>query len=115
MRVHLIVEHALELEPAHVCLKGLSIRFYGTSGGLVIFGFRQLEQLSGVCNALTCPVDLFYCRGEPCALATELLRPLLVRPDGGIFELAPYLLEPLFLLVVLKETPSRRSCAPPGL
>jgi len=108
MRVHLLIEHALELETAHVRLEGLSVRFDGASGCLVVLALGQLQQLRSVGNAFARPINLFYGRSEPCTLATQLLCALLVRPDGRVFELTPDLLQPFFLLVVLKETPVGR-------
>jgi hypothetical protein len=41
---------------------------------------------------------------ETGALATKLLRLVGRIPDGGVFELAPDLVEPLFLVIVFKGT-----------
>jgi hypothetical protein len=112
VRIHLLVEHALELEAAYVRLEGLRIRLDGARGSLVVLAFRQLQQLARIGDALAGAIDLLYGRGEACALATQLLCPLLIGPDRRILELAGDLLEPLLLLVVLKETPEGRRYAP---
>jgi hypothetical protein len=48
-------------------------------------------------------------------LLAEFLRTLRLVPDVRVFELAGDFLEPLFLQIVLKETPSRRQHAPRDL
>jgi hypothetical protein len=112
VRIHLAAEHALELEAAHVRFEALCIGLDVARGSLVAFAFRQRQQLGGIRDPLRCAVDLLDRCRQPRSLSAELLRALLVRPDRGILELAPDLLEPLFLLIVLKETPGGRRCAP---
>jgi hypothetical protein len=51
-------------------------------------------------------------RREACAFLAQFLGNFRLVPDCGVFELAAYFFEPLFLLVVLKETPSRKTCVP---
>jgi hypothetical protein len=51
--------------------------------------------------------DLFELR----ALLTEILGPLRFIPDTGLLELAFYFLEPLVLVVVIKDTSSKSRCA----
>jgi hypothetical protein len=112
VRIHLLVEHALELEPAYIRLESLRVRLDDACGGLVVLALSQLQELGGISDSLAGAIDLLYGRGETRALATQLLRPLLVRPDGWILELAGDFLEPLLLLVVLKETPEEKRYAP---
>jgi hypothetical protein len=49
------------------------------------------------------------------ALPAEFLGPLRVVPDSRLFELAGYFLQPLVLVVVIKDTSSRNRCAPRDL
>jgi hypothetical protein len=49
------------------------------------------------------------------AFPTELLSPVGVVPDTGLFELAGYFLEALMLVVVIKDTSSKTRCAPRDL
>jgi hypothetical protein len=112
VRIHLLVEHALELETANVCLQGHGFGLDIASRRLVVLTLCQLEQLGGIGNSLRRPVNLLYRCSEPCTFAAQLLRTLLVRPDGRLFELAPDLLQPFFFLVVLKGTPEGKRYAP---
>jgi hypothetical protein len=105
VRIHLLIEHPLELETPDIRLQGLGVRFDCSCGLFVVLAFRQLQQLGGVRDSLAGPVDLRYGRSQSCPLATQLLCTLLVRPDARVLELAGDLLEPFLLLVVLKETP----------
>jgi hypothetical protein len=49
------------------------------------------------------------------ALLAELLRTIGVVPDAGLFELANYFLQPLVLVVVIKDTSSKSRYAPRDL
>jgi hypothetical protein len=83
--------------------------------GFVVLALGELEKFGGIADALGGPVDLPDVGGESRPLPSQLLRPLLVRPDRGVLQLAPYLLEAFFLRVVLKETPVRSRFAPRDL
>jgi hypothetical protein len=48
---------------------------------------------------------------KPGAFLAELLRPIRVVPDAGLFELASYFLQALVLVVVIKDTSSKSRCA----
>ena len=76
---------------------------------------RRIEKLHGVRDTLGGTVDFASIGGQLRAFASQFLRPLGLRPDGRVFELTADLFETLFLIVVLKETPVRRRCAPRGL
>ena len=52
VRVHLAVEHALELEAAHLGLEALRVALDVARGGLVVLAFGELEQLGGIGDAL---------------------------------------------------------------
>jgi hypothetical protein len=109
------MEHPLQLEPAHLVLESLRVVVDVTRGSLVAFGLRELEQLGGIGDAFGRTLDLARIGFEACALTPQLLSTLRLGPDGGVFQLAPYLFEALLLAVVLKETPVRSGCAPRGL
>ena len=49
------------------------------------------------------------------ALLAQLLRSIGGIPDSGLLELALYFLQPLMLVVVIKDTSSKRRCARRGL
>jgi hypothetical protein len=115
VRVHLAAEHALELEAADLALEALGILLDVAGGGLVALALGELEQLRRVVDARRGAIDVRDLGGEARALLAELLRPVRLRPDGGVLELPPYLLEALFLAVVLKETPVAKPYARRGL
>jgi hypothetical protein len=111
VRVHLAAEHAFELEPANLAFELLGIAPDVLGGGLITLPLGQLEQLRRIGDALGRAIDLREVGAEAGTLLPELLRPLRLRPDGRVLELPPYLLEALFLAIVLKETPVARRCA----
>jgi hypothetical protein len=99
------VKHALQFELAHAGFQAVRIFLDGGGGRLVVLAFGELEKLGGVADALGYAVDLFELGGELGAFAAELAGFIGVLPDGRIFQLARYFLEPFLLGVVLKETP----------
>jgi hypothetical protein len=111
VRVHLAAKHALELETANLPLEPLRILPDVACSGLVALALGQLQQLLRIADALGGAIDLRDVRAEAGPLFPELLRPFRLRPDRRVLELPPYLLEALFLAVVLKETPVARRCA----
>jgi hypothetical protein len=115
MRVHLAVEHSLELEAANLVLEPLRVFVDVLRGSLVTFRFRELEELRGIRDPFRSALDLACIGFQACPLTAELLRTLGLAPDGGILQLAAYLLEAFLLVVVLKETPVRSGCAPRDL
>jgi hypothetical protein len=115
VRIHRIAEHALQLEPADRGLEPPDVALDLGDCRRVVLALGELEQLLGIADRPGCAVDGLDLRGEPRAFPAELLGLLRQRPDGRILELAGYFLEPLFLGVVLKETPLRSWCAPRDL
>jgi hypothetical protein len=115
VRVHLPVKHALQLETSDVGFESLGVGIDVTRGGFVVLTFGELEQFRGVRNTLRGAVDLDRVGRQLGPFAPQLLRPLGLRPNGRVLELAADLFQALFLIVVLKETPVRRRCAPRGL
>jgi hypothetical protein len=115
VRVHLAAEHARELEIAHLRFERSGVALDGARRGLVIVELGELQQLRGIAQPTAGAIELLELGGEACALAPELLGTLGRAPDGRILELAVDFFEPLFLAIVLKETPSRRRHAPRDL
>jgi hypothetical protein len=105
VRVHLAVEHALELEAADALLEARGIPLDVLRSRLVVLAFGELEQLYRIRDPLAGAVELTQLGGQLGAFAPQLLRLVRLLPDGGIFELATDLFETLLLGVVLKETP----------
>ena len=109
------MEHALQLEAPYIGFQTLRVLVDVARGRFVTLAFRKLEKLRGVRYAFGGALDLAGVRGQPRTLTSQLLRALRLGPHGRIFQLTPYLLEALFLEIVLKETPVRSECAPRGL
>jgi hypothetical protein len=115
VRVHLAVKHALQFEAPDVGFQSLRVLVDVVGGGLVALTLRQLQKLAGVRDPLGGAVDLGCIGTQPGALAPQLLGLLGLGPNGWVLELAADLFEPLFLAVILKETPVRSGCAPRDL
>jgi hypothetical protein len=105
VRIHLAVEHALQLELAYSPLEPCGILLDVRGSALVVFAFRKLKELCGIGDGLGSPVQLLELGGELGAFATELTGLVRVLPDRGILQLSAYLFEAFLLRVVLKETP----------
>jgi hypothetical protein len=104
-RIHLAAEHPLEFDLADEFLDLRDVALdLGRSRGVVL-RLREFEQLDRIAHCGCGSVDRFEFLRELGAFLAQLLRALGLRPDGGLFELAPYFLEAFFLVVVLKETP----------
>jgi hypothetical protein len=101
------MEHALQFEAPDLGLQLLRVLVDVLGGRLVALDLGKLQELAGIRDALGGAVDLAGIGGQPCALTPQLLRLLRLGPDGRVLELATDLFEPLFLAVVLKETPVR--------
>jgi predicted membrane metal-binding protein len=115
VRVHLAAEHALELEAADLLLQPRGVLLDIARRGFIAFALGQLEQLGGVIDALGGAIDVRQVGREACPFLAELLRAIRLRPDRRILELPSYLLQALFLAIVLKETPEARRYARRGL
>jgi hypothetical protein len=70
---------------------------------VLLFGC-ELVELAGLVERLLDAIQRRDDGFELGALATQALRALGIRPDGGILELAVDLLEPLALDVIVKDT-----------
>jgi hypothetical protein len=99
----------------HLVFEGGSFALDVARSGFVVLILRELEQLVGVGDGFRGVVELGELGAQACALAAQLLGLVGLVPDAGVFELAADFFEPLFLAVVLKETPSARWCARLGL
>jgi hypothetical protein len=114
VRVHLAVEHALQLELTHVGFEAGGLPGDVVGGALVVFRFRQVQQLTGIGDAADGLINGLELAGQPRPLLAQLLGLGRVLPDLRIFELEGYFLQPLLLAVVLKETPEERPCVLKG-
>jgi hypothetical protein len=110
--VHLATEHPPQLEPAHLFLDLRHLALEVEGGRFVILGLGQLQQLDGGLQGPLRCIDLLDVGGQPRPFLAEVLRALGLRPYRRILQLSRDLLEPLFLGVVLKETPLGRRGVP---
>jgi hypothetical protein len=113
--IHLAAEHSLQLEVAHLAFERGRFALDVARGGFVVLAFGELEQLVRIRDGFGGVVELGELGAQACTLAAEFLGLVGLVPDAGIFELATDFFQPLFLAVVLKETPSASWCARLGL
>jgi hypothetical protein len=105
VRVHLAVEHPLQLETAYAAFEAGGFALDVLRRGFVVLAFGQLEQLGSVGDRLRGAIELRKLGSQFGAFAPQFLGLVRLLPDGRVFQLAIYFLEALFLGVVLKETP----------
>jgi hypothetical protein len=113
--VHFTAKHALEFQPAHAGLERAGFALDVTRGEFIVLALGQVEQLCRIADRGIGVIEFREFRGQPRALAPQLLGAIGCAPDGGILEFARYFFETFFLAVVLKETPSRRRHVPRDL
>ena len=101
------MKHALQFEAPDVGFEPLRVLVDVLGGGLVALTLGKLQKLAGIRDALGGAIELAGVGGQPGTLAPQLLGFLGLGPNGRVLELATDLFEPLFLAVVLKETPVR--------
>jgi hypothetical protein len=115
VRVHLAVEHPLELKLAHFSFQTLRLALDIAGRGLITFRFREVEQFAGLSDTAAGTVDDLQLGGQTRTLLAQLLRLRGILPDRRVLKLQSYLFQPLFFSVVLKETPEESRSAPLGL
>jgi hypothetical protein len=111
VRVHLAREHALEFELLHLGVDAAEVGLDRARGAFVVLGLREVEQLAGLGQSVAQLVEGRDDGVELGALAPEFLRALGLLPDRRVFQLAQDLGQALALALVVKGTPSARSCA----
>ena len=80
--------------------------------GLVGLRARELVELGGFGERAIEMRERVDYAFERRALTAQVLRALGIRPDVLVLELAVYFLEPLTLLIIVKDTPGGRRNAP---
>ena len=109
VRIHRARKHASEFELAHSLLKARRIGLDALHRLSVIFLDGEIEELAGIAQPRVEAIECSDQRIELRPFAPELLGPFRCVPDAGILELTRYFVESVFLLLVLKDTPVRRS------
>jgi hypothetical protein len=105
VRVHLAVEHPLQLEPADTAFEIHGVALDVLRSARIVLALGEFQQLRSVGDGFGGAVELRKLGGQLGAFAPQLLRLVGRLPDGRIFQLAVDLFEALLLGVVLKETP----------
>jgi hypothetical protein len=111
VRVHLAREHALELELGHFAVDAAEVVLDRLRRARVRLGLRQVEQFTRLGQPLPQLVERRDDAFELGPLAAEFLSTVGLLPDGGVFEFAQDLGQPLALAIVVKGTPSAHRCA----
>ena len=70
-------------------------------------GRGQIQQLSGIGQGALEPIKTADDLLELGAFLPQFLRAIRVAPDAGLLQLALYFLQPLVLVVVIKDTSSK--------
>jgi hypothetical protein len=91
--------------------EGRRIRLDFAGGYGIPFLGGHFQQLVGIAQAARQTVQALDHLLELGALTAELLCAFRVIPDTGLLELARYFLQPLVLVVVIKDTSSKSRCA----
>jgi hypothetical protein len=105
VRVHLAREHALEFELGDVALEARGVELDGPDRALVGLRLGEIEQLDGLVQAATQPVERADDSLELGALAAQFLCALRVLPDRRVLELPQDLRQSLAAPLVVKDTP----------
>ena len=77
----------------------------------IAFLGREIEQLARVLEPAREPIQAADDLLEFGAFPSEFLRTLRVVPNAGLFEFAGYFLQPLVLVLVIKDTSSKNRSA----
>jgi hypothetical protein len=113
--VHLAGKHALELQLLDFPREPADISLDLGDRAVIRLRRREVEQLARIgerrLEAIEAADDLLQLGSFP----PELLRPIGLIPDTRLLELALYFLQPLVLVVVIKDTSSESRRAPRDL
>jgi hypothetical protein len=111
VRIHFAGEHALEFELLDLESQTPGVGFDSLDGVRICLCLGQIQQFRRVAQgpheAIETADDLL----ELGAFFSQFLGTLRIAPNAGLLELALYFLQPLALVVVIKDTSSKRRCA----
>ena len=103
--IHLATEHAAELKALEALLQLRELGGHVGDGAFVTLLDRHLQQFGGIVQAGTQVVQRTDDVRQGCALAAQILGPLGLVPDAGVFQLALYLGQSITFVIVVKDTP----------
>jgi hypothetical protein len=105
VRIHLAGEHALEFQGFDFARQRVHVGSNRPCGAFVVLGGGQLQQFVGAAEAVCQAADAGDDLVKLCAFLAELLGPLGVVPDIGVFQFAADFFETFALRLVVKDTP----------
>jgi hypothetical protein len=111
VRIHLAGEHALEFQLLDLEGQSLGVGLDSIDGVRIRLGRGQIQQLGRIGQGAREPIESADDLLELGAFLSQFLRAVRVVPDTGLLELALYFLQPLVLIVVIKDTSSKSRCA----
>ena len=113
VRIHRVGEHAAELHVRHRFLEPVHVLSHRLEAGFIGLLAHHGQEVTAVLQALGHALDGADHRLERFALLADLLRPLVVLPEGGVLTELDQFVETLALGVEVKDTSeARRSAAP---
>jgi hypothetical protein len=113
--VHLPGKHPLELELFDLVGQTVDIGLDFPDRPQIRFLGSEIQQVRRVAQGTLEPVQPPDDLLQLGALLPEFLGAFRVVPNAGLLELALYFLQPLVLVVVIKDTSSKSRCAPRDL
>jgi hypothetical protein len=111
VRIHLAGEHALEFQLLDFEGQSLGVGLDSLDGVRIRLGRGQIQQLGGIGQGAFEPIESADDLLELGSLLSQFLRAVRDVPNTGLLELALYFLQPLVLIVVIKDTSSKSRCA----
>jgi hypothetical protein len=111
VRIHLAGEHALEFQLLDLEGQSLGVRLDSLDGVRIGLGRGQIQELGGIGQGAREPIETADDLLELGAFLAQFLRAVRVIPNTRLLELALYFLQPLVLVVVIKDTSSKSRCA----
>jgi hypothetical protein len=113
--VHLPGKHPLELEQFHLVGQTVDVGLDFPDRPQIRFLGGEIQKVRRVAQGTLEPVQTPDDLLQLGALLPEFLGALRDVPNAGLLELPLYFLQPLVLVVVIKDTSSKSRCAPRDL
>jgi hypothetical protein len=111
VRIHLAGEHALEFELLDLEGQSLGVGLDSLDGMQIRLCRGQIQQLPRIAQGARESIETADDLLELGAFFSQFLRTVRIAPNAGLLELALYFLQPLVLVIVIKDTSSKSRCA----
>jgi hypothetical protein len=115
VRVHLARKHALEFQLFDFEGQPVDVGLDFLEGVRVRLRRGQFQKLPGIAQGAPEPIEAADDLLELGPFLSQFLGAVRIVPNAGLLELALYFLQPLVLVVVIKDTSSKSRCAPRDL